>query len=77
MILRETGWLVVLGLVVGGAAAIGATRLIASRLYGLSANDPATLAGALVGLAIVAALAAWLPAWRASRVDLLVALRCE
>jgi predicted permease len=77
MILRETGWLVLVGLVVGCAAAIGASRLIASRLYGLSPTDPVTLAAAIAGLALVAVLAAWLPAWRASRVDPLVALRCE
>jgi predicted permease len=77
MILRETGWLVLVGLVVGCAAAVGATRLIASRLYGLSPTDPVTLVTAIAGLALVAALAAWLPAWRASRVDPLVALRTE
>ena len=77
MILRETGWLVLVGLVLGSAAAVGASRLIASRLYGLSPTDPVTLASAIAGLAVVAALAAWLPAWRASRVDPLVALRQE
>ena len=77
MILRETGWLLLLGLVIGGAVSFAAIRLITSRVYGLSPNDPATFATAIVGLAIVAALAAWLPAYRASRVDPLVALRHE
>ena len=77
MILRETGWLLLAGLIVGGALSVGAVRYIASRLYGLSPADPATFAAAIAILAAVAALAAWLPAYRASRVDPLVALRQE
>jgi predicted permease len=77
MILRETGWLLVGGLVAGAAVSVASLRLIQSRLYGLSAADPATIATAVAGLAAVAALAAWLPAHRASRVDPLTALRCE
>jgi predicted permease len=77
MILRETGWLLALGLIAGSALAAAALRLIASRLYGLAATDPIAFASALVLLSIVAGLAAWLPAWRASRVDPLVALRYE
>jgi putative ABC transport system permease protein len=77
MILRETGWLLLVGMIAGTAASAGAIRLITSRLYGLSPNDPATFAGAIGGLAIVAGLATWLPAYRASRVDALVALRQE
>jgi predicted permease len=77
MIMRETAWVLLVGLVVGSAVSIGAIRLITSRLYGLSPNDPVTFASALAALAIVAALAAWLPAYRASRVDPLVALRVE
>jgi predicted permease len=77
MILRETGWLLLVGLIAGSALSAAALRLIASRLYGLSSNDPITFVSALAGLAIVAALATWLPAYRASRVDPLVALRYE
>jgi predicted permease len=77
MILRETGWLLVGGLVAGAAVSIASLRLIQSRLYGLSPADPATIVTAVAGLAAVAALAAWLPAQRASRVDPLTALRCE
>jgi len=77
MIVRETGLLLVVGLIAGGAVSIGAVRLITSRLYGLSPSDPTTMTSAVVGLVAVAALATWLPAYRASRVDPLVALRQE
>jgi len=75
MIMRETGWLLAAGLVAGGALAAGAAQLIASRLYGLSPADPTTFGIALAALAVVALAATWLPAYRASRVDPLVALR--
>jgi predicted permease len=75
MILRETGWLLVIGLVVGSGVSAAAVRMITSRLYGLSPGDPLSFAIAVFGLAIVAATATWLPAYRASRVDALVALR--
>jgi predicted permease len=77
MILRETGWLVAGGLVAGGGLSYFAARLIASRLFGLTPADPATLAASIAGLTTIAVLAAWLPAWRAARVDPLVALRQE
>ena len=77
MILRETGWLLIVGLAVGTAASAGSIRLIASRLYGLSPNDPVAFASAIAGLAMVGTLAAWMPAYRASRIDPLVALRHE
>jgi predicted permease len=77
MILRETGVLLLVGLLAGAGLAAAAIRLITSRLYGLSPNDPVSVAAAIAGLALVAGLAAWLPAYRASRVDPLVALRQE
>jgi ABC-type antimicrobial peptide transport system permease subunit len=77
MILRETAWLLLAGLIAGGALSAAAIRLITSRLYGLSPGDPVTLVAATLGLAVVAALATWLPAYRAARVDPLVALRYE
>ena len=75
--MRETGWLLAAGLVVGGALAAGAAQLIASRLYGLSPADPVTFGIAIAALAIVALVrdvAAGVPR---VAVDPLVALRQE
>jgi putative ABC transport system permease protein len=66
-----------IGLVVGVAAAAGATRLISTLLYNVSPLDPLTYAGSIVGLGIVALLATWLPARQATRVDPATALRGE
>jgi len=77
MILRETGLLLLVGMIAGAAISVAAVRLITSRLYGLSPSDPATMTSAVAGLIVVAALATWPPAYRASRVDPLVALRQE
>lgn len=65
------------GVVVGLAGALGATRLIAGLLFGVSAGDPAVLSTAAALLCLVAGLAVWLPARQASRVDPATALRTE
>jgi predicted permease len=75
MILRETGVLLLVGTIAGAGVSVAAVRLITNRLYGLSPSDPATMTSAVAGLMVVAALATWLPAYRASRVDPIVALR--
>jgi predicted permease len=77
MILRETGLLLLAGLVGGMFLAAAGTQLIATRLYGLAPTDPVAIGVAVAILAVVALLAAWVPAHRASRVDPLVALRYE
>jgi predicted permease len=77
MILRETGLLLLAGLVAGMFLAAAATQLLATRLYGLAPTDPVAIGVAVGMLAGVALLAAWVPAYRASRVDPLVALRYE
>jgi ABC-type antimicrobial peptide transport system permease subunit len=77
MVLRETLVLVFIGIVIGIPAAIVAARLVSTQLYGLTAADPLTLSAAAVVLIAVAALAGYLPARRASRVDPIVALRYE
>jgi predicted permease len=77
MILRETMVVVIAGLVLGGGLAVAGARLIHSRLYGVDADDPLTMAVATGVLLLVALSAAWWPAWRASRVDPMAALRRE
>jgi putative ABC transport system permease protein len=77
LVLRETLWMVAIGIAIGLPAALAATRLISSRLYGLSATDPLTIIGAALVMLVVAMLAGFIPARRASRVDPMVALRYE
>jgi ABC-type antimicrobial peptide transport system permease subunit len=77
MIARETVWMVTAGLAVGLVAAYFLTRLVQSKLFGVTATDPAVAASAVAILAIIGFLAATLPALRASRIDPAIALRNE
>jgi predicted permease len=77
MVVRETLLLVALGIAIGLPATLAATRLVGARLVGLSANDPPTIAVATVLMLIVAAIAGFGPAQRASRIDPMEALRQE
>jgi len=65
------------GLALGMGGALAATRLIASLLFGITTNDPATFAAIAILLALVAFIACWIPARRAMRVDPTIALRHE
>jgi ABC-type antimicrobial peptide transport system permease subunit len=65
------------GLVVGVAAALGLMRLVRAMLFGISPFDPLTYAAVAAGLALVALVATWLPAHRATRLDPTIALRGE
>ena len=77
MVLSESLLLVGVGLAIGVPAAWGAAHLISSQLFGLNPSDPVTLLTAAVLLTLVGALAGYLPARKAARVDPLVALRYE
>jgi len=77
MILRETLMLVVLGLVIGIPTALFAAKFVSSQLFGLKPADPVALIGAAVVLTLVALIAGYVPARRASRVNPLNALRYE
>ncbi len=77
LVVREGVTLALAGTAVGLAAAFGLTRFMASLLYGVRPADPATLAAVSLLLSGIALFACYIPAWRATRVDPLVALRYE
>ncbi|MEX2303623.1 MAG: ABC transporter permease, partial [Bryobacterales bacterium] len=77
MVLQDSLWLVGIGVLVGMPAAYGIGRYLEDTLFGLEPADPLTAAAALAVLTTVAALAAWLPARRAARIDPMAALRDE
>ncbi|CAN5676344.1 ABC transporter permease [soil metagenome] len=75
MVLRESGLLLAIGVVVGIALAAFASRSAASLLFGLQSWDPASFALAAAALGVVSLMAAWIPARRASRLAPTIALR--
>ena len=77
MILREVMFLAVAGILIGVAVAMGLTRYIQALLFGVDPIDPATMIGAVCLMILVALLAGWIPARRASRLEPMVALRHE
>lgn len=77
LVLREGLLLVALGVALGAPIAVASGRLVASLLFGLQGADALTLGAAVVLVACVAAIAGYLPARRASRIDPMVALRSE
>ncbi len=77
MVLRDCLLLAGLGVAAGVPASFWLSRLVARELFGVAPGDPATIAAAAAFLIVVAALAGYLPARRASRVDPMLALRYE
>ncbi len=77
MVISESMWLVAIGAAIGLATAFAAGRLVATLLFGLAPTDAATMLTALVTMLGVSAVAGYLPARRAARVDPIVALHYE
>jgi predicted permease len=77
LVLGQGTKMVLLGVVIGIAAALGLTRLMANQLFGVTSHDPLTFAAVALLLTVVALLACYIPARRAVRVDPLIALRYE
>jgi ABC-type antimicrobial peptide transport system permease subunit len=77
MILRQVMAMAAVGLAAGVPVAFGASKLVASFLFGTKPNDPLALGAAVAILLSAAVLAGYAPARRASRIDPMVALRHE
>jgi len=69
--------LLTIGLALGVPVALTSTGILRKLLYQLSPTDPWTFTASILTVAIMALLAAWLPARRATKVDPMVALRCD
>lgn len=76
-VMREIAVLIFAGIAIGVPVTLGASRLVRDLLYGLGGTDPVSLAAAVMVLCVAVMMAGYLPARRASRIDPMVALRCE
>jgi putative ABC transport system permease protein len=77
MVVGQAMRLTLIGCGIGLAAAYAVTRLMATMVFGVSTSDPPTFVGVALILALSGVIAAWVPAQRATRVDPMIALRCE
>jgi ABC-type antimicrobial peptide transport system permease subunit len=77
LVLRQTTWLAIIGVIVGIAISAACTRLLGSLIYGVSFTDPLTFLIVTALLATLALLASYVPARRATRIDPVHTLRAE
>jgi predicted permease len=77
LVLRQSLAVVLAGIAIGLSLALICTRMLASFLYGLSSTDPTTVVGAMLLLLVVALLACWIPARRATKIDPMITLKYE
>jgi predicted permease len=77
LVLRESMTLVLGGVAVGSAGALTTARLVSSQLFGISPSDPSTISGSALLIVGVGVISSFIPAWRATRVHPMVALRCD
>jgi ABC-type antimicrobial peptide transport system permease subunit len=77
MIIRESLMLCLMGALLGLPIAFAGARLLKAMLFGLQPGDPLTIVLALIGIAVIAMAASFVPARRASQLNPIVALRCE
>ena len=77
LVVRQGLRLTAIGLVIGGTVALFATRVMTKLLFNVAPNDPMTLVGVVVLLAVTSVIAAWIPAANAGRADPVVALRAD
>jgi putative ABC transport system permease protein len=77
LVLRQALWMLGIGVCIGVPAAAATTKMLQSYLYGVGARDPVTFVAIPLALAVVGVVASYIPARRATKVDPVVALRCE
>ncbi len=77
LVLREGAVPIAAGLAIGAVVALIASRALEGLLFGVSPQDPATLIGVCAALGVLALAAAWIPAWRSTRVDPVASLRAD
>jgi ABC-type antimicrobial peptide transport system permease subunit len=77
LIIRQGGILIFIGIATGLSLALGMTQLLSGMLFGVTALDYPTFAGMAIALLMVGLVATAVPAYRASRIDPVITLRCE